>query len=166
MKTRETQPVPELLSPAGSWESLQTAIDSGADSVYFGVDQLNMRARAAKPFTAHDLKKIGSLCRQAGVNSYLALNTLVYDEELDQLKSICEAARTAEISAVIATDMAAIEIARSMHLPVHISTQANISNFEAVKFYARYADVLVLARELSLRQISDICGKIRQDNHR
>ncbi len=166
MKNRPKNTFPELLAPAGSWESLHTAIDAGADSIYFGVEQLNMRARAAKPFTVQELTQVGSVCRQAGVKSYLALNTLIYDSDLDQVRSLCEAAAVAGISAVIATDMAVIETAHSAGLPVHISTQTNVSNFETVKFFSRYADVIVLARELTLPQISEICRRISAEEIR
>jgi U32 family peptidase len=139
-----------LLSPAGSYESLHAAIKAGADAVYFGVGQLNMRARASKPFSLTDLAAIADLTRDNRVESYLALNTLLYDDDLPQMRQICDAAKEARISAVIATDIAAITYGRSLGLPVHISTQANISNIEAVKYYARYADVVVLAREPTL----------------
>jgi putative protease len=147
---------PELLAPAGSWEALNAAVQAGADAVYFGVDQLNMRARAVRPFTVPDLKKITTLCRKRGIKSVLALNTLIYDSEIEEVHRICKAASKAGISSIIATDIAAIEIARSLGLEVHISTQANVTNTQTVRFFAKYADVVVLARELSLEQIRSI----------
>lgn len=149
-----------LLSPAGSWESLNAAIHAGADAVYFGVGNLNMRARAAKPFALEDLPKIAALCRENGVASCLALNTLLYDDDLPLMRAICDAAKSAGVSAVIATDFATITYARSIGLSVHLSTQANISNLAAVQYYARYADVMVLARELTLEQIEHIIVEI------
>ncbi len=151
-----------LLSPAGSWESLSAAIRAGADAVYFGVEHLNMRARAAKPFALKDLRKIAALCRKSGVQSCLALNTILYDEDLPLMRRICDAAVSAGVSAVIASDIAAMEYAREVGLSVHISTQANISNLAAVQHYARYADVMVLARELTLEQIERIVVEIER----
>jgi len=150
----------ELLSPAGSFESLHAAISAGADAVYFGVEQLNMRSRSANKFTLDDLEHIVATCRKNNVKSYLALNTIVYDEELPMMREICNAAKNAGASAVIATDLSAISYAHSIGLPVHISTQANISNIEALSFYARFAEVVVLARELTLEQIRHIAGQI------
>jgi len=154
------------MAPAGSYESLSAAIRAGADSVYFGVDKLNMRSRAASPFHLGDLRRIARICRWCGVKSYLALNVIVYDEELDLIPEICDAAKAANIDAVIASDIAAIEYARSIGLEVHISVQANISNLAAVRFYARYADVMVLARELELEQIASIAEAIRKEKIR
>lgn len=154
------------MAPAGSYESLSAAIRAGADSVYFGVDKLNMRSRAASPFHLGDLRRIARICRWCGVKSYLALNVIVYDDELDLIPEICDAAKAANIDAVIASDIAAIEYARSIGLEVHISVQANISNLAAVRFYARYADVMVLARELELEQIASIAEAIRKEKIR
>jgi putative protease len=156
----------ELMAPAGSYESLSAAIRAGADSVYFGIDQLNMRSRAASPFHLGDLKRIARICRWCGVKSYLALNVIVYDDELDLIPAICDAAKDAQIDAVIASDIAVIEYARSIGLEVHISVQANVSNIAAVRFYARYADVIVLARELELEQINSISNAIRDEDIR
>ena len=156
----------ELMAPAGSYASLSAAIRAGADSVYFGVDKLNMRSRAASPFTLGDLKRIARICRWCGVKSYLALNVIVYDDELETLREICDAAKDARIGAVIAADISAIEYARSIGLEVHISVQANISNIAAVRFYARYADVMVLARELTMEQITAIGTAIRDEDIR
>lgn len=152
----------ELMAPAGSRAALRAAIDAGADSVYFGVGKLNMRARSAD-FGPDDLPDIATICRDAGVKSYLALNTLVYDDELDDMRALCDSAKAAGVSAVIATDIAAIEYARSIGLEVHISVQSNVANFETLKFYSRWADTVVLARELTLDQISNI-GKLVQEN--
>ncbi|MCK5675787.1 MAG: U32 family peptidase, partial [Verrucomicrobia bacterium] len=154
----------ELMAPAGSYAALSAAIRSGANSVYFGVDKLNMRSRAASPFGLGDLRRIARICRWCGVRSYLALNVIVYDDELETMREICAAAKTANISAVIASDISAIEYARSIGLEVHISVQANVSNMDAVRFYARYADVIVLARELTLEQITAIGNTIREEN--
>lgn len=152
------------MAPAGSYASLSAAIRGGADSIYFGVDQLNMRSRAASPFSLADLKRIARICRWCGVKSYLALNVIVYDDELETLREICDAAKAASVDAVIAADISAIEYARAVGLEVHISVQANISNMAAVRFYARYADVMVLARELTLEQITAIGNAIREEN--
>jgi putative protease len=155
----------ELMSPAGSEAALAAAIRAGADSVYFGVGKLNMRARSAN-LSIEDLPKVARLCRTAGVKSYLALNTIVYDGEMEEMHALCDAAKAAGVSAVIATDIATIEYARSIGLEVHISVQANVTNFQAVEFYARYADTVVLARELSLEQIAAIAQKVQEKNLR
>jgi putative protease len=154
----------ELMAPAGTYAALSAAIRAGADSVYFGVDKLNMRSRAASPFQLSDLRRIARICRWCGVKSYLALNVVVYDDELETLREICAAAKAAKIDAVIAADISAIEQARAAGLEVHISVQANISNIAAVRFYARYADVMVLARELTLEQITAM-GQAIRDEH-
>ena len=154
------------MAPAGSYESLAAAIRAGADSVYFGVDRLNMRSRAASPFTLGDLKRIARICRWCGVKSYLALNVIVYDDELETVREICDAAKAANIDAVIASDISAIEYAHSVGLEVHISVQANISNVGAVKFFSRYADVMVLARELEIGQIVAIAKAIEEQDIR
>jgi putative protease len=157
--TREKSTI-ELMAPAGSHAALTAAIGAGADSVYFGVGKLNMRARSAD-FGPGDLPGIAERCREAGVKSYLALNTIVYDDELGEMRALCDAARAAGVSAVIATDIAAIEYARSIGLEVHISVQANCANFQTLEFYSRYADTVVLARELTLEQISSIWEKVQ-----
>lgn len=149
------------MAPAGSWAALSAAIQAGADSVYFGVGKLNMRARSAD-FGPDDLPKIAATCREAGIKSYLALNTIVYDSELDEMRALCDAAKAADVSAVIATDIAAIEYARFIGLEVHISVQANVANFQTLEFYSRWADTVVLARELTLDQISDIWKKVQE----
>jgi len=153
------------MSPAGSEAALAAAIAAGADSVYFGVGKLNMRARSAGLAT-EDLPVIARRCRDAGVKSYLTLNTIVYDEDLDEMHGLCDAAKAAGVSAVIATDIATIEYARLIGLEVHISVQANVTNSQALEFYARYADTVVLARELSLEQISSIWKKVQEKNLR
>ena len=155
----------EIMAPAGSFESLMAAINAGAGSVYFGVGKLNMRARSAN-FQIDDLEKIADICRQNGVKSYLTLNTLVYDEEIVELHQICDRAKEAGVSAVIAMDISVIEYARSIGLEVHMSTQVNISNYQAVKYYSRYADVIVLAREVKLEQIKHIHTRIIEDDLR
>ncbi len=154
------------MAPAGSYESLSAAIRAGADSVYFGVDKLNMRSRAASPFHLGDLKRIARICRWCGVKSYLALNVIVCDDELEMIPEICDAAKSANVDAVIASDIAAIEYAHSIGLEVHISVQANISNIGAVRFYSRYADVMVLARELEIDQVKAIADAIQKENIR
>jgi putative protease len=156
----------ELMAPAGSYASLSAAIRGGANSVYFGVDKLNMRSRAASPFSLGDLKRIARICRWCGVKSYLALNVIVYDDELEIMREICEAAKAANVDAIIASDIAAVEYAHSIGLEVHISVQANVSNVGAVKFFARYADVMVLARELTLEQVKAISDAIHEQDIR
>lgn len=154
----------EIMSPAGSYESLEAAIKAGADSIYFGIEQLNMRARASNNFTLNDLKKIASRCNKIGIKTYLTLNTILYDHDISLMEKICDAAKKADISAVIASDVAAISYANSIGLEVHISTQANVSNLETVKFYSKFAEVVVLARELTLQQIRSICDEIKKQN--
>ncbi|MDD5699309.1 MAG: U32 family peptidase [Victivallaceae bacterium] len=153
----------EIMAPAGSFESLAAALRAGADSVYFGVGRLNMRSRATVNFRTDDLPKIVRLCRRAGVKAYLTLNIIVYDSELAEVRELCAAAKSAGVDAVIASDPAVIACAAGMNLPVHVSVQANISNVEAVRFYARFAEVLVLARELKLPQIAAITGAINRE---
>lgn len=151
------------MAPAGNFESLQAALDNGADSVYFGVEQLNMRARASINFTMDDLPEIVKRCEAKGVRSYLTLNTIVYDHDLSLIKNLLSAAKSAGISAVIASDQAVISSARSMGLNVHISTQLNITNIETVKFYSLFAETMVLSRELSLRQVKKITEEIQKE---
>lgn len=155
----------ELMSPAGSEAALAAAIRAGADSVYFGVGKLNMRARSAN-LSVEDLPKIARRCRACGVKSYLTINTIVYDDEIEEMHALCDTAKAAGVSAVIATDIATIEYARSIGLEVHISVQANVTNFQTLEFYARYADTVVLARELSLEQISNIWKKAQEKDLR
>jgi len=153
----------ELMAPAGNFESLQAALDNGADSVYFGVEQLNMRARASINFTLDDLAEISLRCKAKNVRTYLTLNTIVYDHDLTIVKTLIKKAKEADISAVIAMDQAVIAIARQEGLEVHISTQINITNIETLKFYAMFADTIVLSRELSLRQVKKITEQIEKD---
>lgn len=152
----------ELMAPAGNFESLRAAIVNGADSVYFGVEQLNMRARASINFTIDDLPAISNLCKEKGVRTYLTLNTIIYDHDLSIIKTLLDAALAAKITAVIAMDQAVIAYARQIGMEVHISTQINITNIETVKFYALFADTMVLSRELSLRQVKKICTEIQR----
>lgn len=154
------------MAPVGSMESLAAALKAGADAVYFGVEGLNMRSRSSANFTLDDLDDIVSLCREAGVKTYLTVNTIIYDDEMEKLDAVLGRARQAGVSAVIVSDLVAILRAREMGIEVHISTQANISNYEAVKFYARYADVMVLARELDMEKVSRISECIRRDDLR
>lgn len=152
----------QLTTPANSYESLQAAIKGGADSIYFGVGHMHMRARAANHFSLSDLETISTICHKNHIPCYLTLNTLVYDNEISLIKKICRCAQNASISAVIATDLATMIIAQEEGLNVHISTQANISNIEAVRFLSQYGSVMVLARELTLEQITHICSQIEQ----
>lgn len=151
------------MCPAGDMKSLKAAIKAGADSVYFGVGNLNMRSRAAK-FEFEDLKKVAKICKKNNVKSYLTLNTVMYDEDIESMKKTCNIAKESGISAIIASDISVITYANSIDLEVHMSTQANISNYDAVEFYSQYADVIVLARELSLNQIKNIIKKIKKNN--
>ena len=146
----------EIMAPVGSRESLYAAFQAGADAVYFGVGKLNMRAHSANAFTIEDLREIAELCREKGVKSYLTVNTIVYDEELDEMRRIVDAAKAAGISAIIASDSAVLGYAKKAGVEVHLSTQMNISNTEALRFYSTYADVAVLARELNLKQVKRI----------
>lgn len=153
---------PEIMAPAGNWAALTAAAQAGAGSVYFGVGKLNMRAHAAHNFTRDDLQDVAAFCQKHGMRSYLTVNTIFYDQDLEELKVLLQAARRAGISAVIASDMAAILEARSRGIEVHISTQLNVSNIEALAFYAQYAEVVVLARELTLDQIKAIAGEVKE----
>ena len=153
----------ELMAPAGNFESLQAALDNGADSVYFGVEQLNMRARASINFTLDDLQEISRRCKEKDVRTYLTLNTIIYDHDLSIVKTLIKKAKEADITAVIAMDQAVIVSAREAGMEVHISTQINITNVETVKFYAIFADTMVLSRELSLSQVKKITKQIEKD---
>ena len=153
----------ELMAPAGNFESLQAALDNGADSVYFGVDQLNMRARDSINFTMDDLPEISRRCKKFKVRSYLTLNTIIYDHDLSLIKNLLTKAKEADITAVIASDQAVIASARSIGMSVHISTQLNITNIETVKFYSLFADTMVMSRELSLRQVKKISDQIEKE---
>ncbi|MBR6338891.1 MAG: U32 family peptidase [Alloprevotella sp.] len=154
----------EIMAPVGSRESLAAALQAGADSIYFGVEALNMRAHSASRFTIDDLTEIVATCREAGVKAYLTVNTIIYGEELPLMRRICDAAHAAGISAVIASDVAVLSYCRSIGQEVHLSTQLNISNIEALRFYAQFADVVVLARELNLEQVADIYQQIQEQH--
>ncbi|CAM3814247.1 peptidase U32 family protein [Flavobacterium branchiophilum] len=153
----------ELMAPAGNFESLQAAIDNGADSVYFGVEQLNMRARATVNFTMDDLEEVATRCATKNIRTYLTLNTIIYDHDLSIVKTLLNKAKEAQITAVIASDQAVIAMARSIGMEVHISTQLNITNIETIKFYSLFADTMVLSRELSLRQVKNITDQIAKE---
>ncbi len=152
------------MSPVGSMESLMAAIQGGAGSVYFGIGRLNMRSRSSKNFTIDDLKEITQICREHGVRTYITLNTVIYDEELEEMKKVVEAAKKCGVSAIIASDHAVIAYARSAGMEVHMSTQTNITNIEAVRFYSAFADVMVTARELSLDKVKAITAAIEKEN--
>ncbi len=154
----------ELMAPAGSYESLMAAIQAGAKAVYFGVGALNMRSRSAANFTYDDLQQIADICREHQVNSYLTVNTIVYNDEIQKCHDLLDAAKKAQVTAIIASDMAVIQYARQIGLEIHLSTQCNVTNVEAVRYYAQFADVVVLGRECNLRQVADICQTI-QDEH-
>lgn len=152
----------ELLSPAGTFDCIKAAINSGANAIYFGVEQLNMRTRSAGTFTLHDIKAIRQLCTQNNVKAYITLNTVMYEHDMQLLKSILQEVKAQKIDAVIAADFSVISLCQQMQIPLHISTQANVSNIESVQFFATYADVIVLARELTLKQVADICKHIQR----
>jgi len=156
----------EIMAPAGSWESLSAAIKAGADSVYFGIEKLNMRSKSSSNFTTEDLRKIVAICNENKVKSYLTVNTILYDNDLTLMREIIDVAKESEVSAIIAADVAALMYANSIGVEVHLSTQLNISNVEALKFYAQFADVVVLARELNMEQVSEINQAIIEQNIR
>ena len=156
----------EIMAPARSRESLAAAIQAGADSVYFGVEQLNMRSHSANHFTIDDLREIAATCSAHGIKSYLTVNTIIYGEDMDTMHSIIRAAREAGISAVIASDVAVMTYCNDNDVEVHLSTQLNISNIEALRFYARFADVVVLARELNMDQVAEIHRQIVEQDIR
>jgi putative protease len=154
----------EIMAPVGSWESLSAAIQAGADSVYFGIDKLNMRSQSTVNFTMEDFDKIVGICGGAQVKTYLTLNTVMYDEDIVLMKRLIDAAKQHRVTAIIASDQAAINYASSIGVEVHISTQVNVSNVEAVKFYSKFADVIVLARELTMGQVAQISKAIELEN--
>ena len=156
----------EIMAPVGCYESLHAAINAGADAIYFGVEGLNMRARSSVNFTLDDLHNIASICQEHGVKSYLTVNTIIFDNDIATCHAIIDAVKQAGISAIIAADIAAITYARSIGVEVHISTQVNITNIEAVKFYAQFADVVVLARETNMEQVRAIYDAIREQDIR
>ena len=154
----------EIMAPVGSRESLAAALAAGTDAIYFGIGGLNMRSRSSANFTADDMEEIAAACAAQGVKTYLTVNTVIYDSDTGMMRSIIDRAHAAGISAIIASDMAAILYARSIGQEVHISTQVNVSNTEAVRFYSQWADVMVLARELNLDQVAAISRAIREEN--
>lgn len=154
----------EIMAPAGSWESLQAAINAGADSVYFGIEKLNMRSRSSSNFTTEDLHRIVALCQEHDVKTYLTINTIIYDEDIALMREIVDNAREAGVSAIIAADVAVMQYAVSQGVEMHLSTQLNISNVEALRFYAQFADVVVLARELNMDQVAAIHRRIVEEN--
>lgn len=156
----------EIMAPVGSYESLYAALQGGADSVYFGVEGLNMRARSSANFTLEDLKNIVTICTERGVKTYLTVNTIIYNNELGKMHSVVDAAAEAGVTAVIASDLSAILYAHAVGVEVHISTQCNVTNYEVVKFYSQYADVIVLAREVALDQVLEIHRQIIENDLR
>lgn len=156
----------EIMAPVGSWESLTAAAQGGADAIYFGIEGLNMRSKSSVNFSLDDLNTIAAWCHERHMKSYLTVNTIIYDDDIDYMHKIVDAARKAGITAIIACDMATIVYARQVGVEVHISTQVNVSNSEAVRFYSQWADVMVLARELNLDQVKKIHDTIERDNVR
>lgn len=154
----------EIMSPVGSYESLMAAIQAGADSVYFGVENLNMRSRSSHNFSLDDLKEIVRRAKGANVKTYLTVNVIVFDEEFSKIEQIIQTAKDAGISAIIASDMAVIQLCHDIDMEVHISTQVNITNYESVKFYSHFADVMVMAREMNLGRVCEISKKIKENN--
>ena len=154
----------EIMAPVGSRESLAAAIQAGADSIYFGIEKLNMRAHSASVFTIDDLRDIARECEEHGIKSYLTVNTIIYDEDIPLMHDIIDAAKEAGISAIIASDVAVMQYCRKVGQEVHLSTQLNISNIEALKFYAQFADVVVLARELNMDQVAEIYREVKAEN--
>lgn len=152
----------DLMAPVGSYESLMAAIQAGSNSIYFGIEQLNMRARSSNNFTFDDLRNIVSICEEHNVKTYLTVNTIIYDEEMEKMHKVVDAAAENHVTAIIASDIAVMQYARSKGVVVHASTQLNISNIEAVAFFAQFCDVMVTARELSLEQVKYITEQIRQ----
>lgn len=152
----------EIMAPVGSYESLMAAIQAGAGSVYFGIGALNMRSKSSKNFTLNDLQQIATICEAHQVRSYVTINTVIFDEELEEMKRLVDAVKANRITAVIASDQAVIQYARQQEVMVHMSTQTNITNIEAIRYYAQFADVMVTARELNLNQVKAITEKIRQ----
>lgn len=153
----------EIMAPVGSWESLAAALNAGADSVYFGIEKLNMRSHSSSNFTGDDLREIVARCNEKGVKTYLTVNTVLYDNDLEHMRQIVDVAKDAGVSAIIAADVAAMQYACSQGVEVHLSTQLNIANVEALKFYAQFADVVVLARELNLDQVKHIYDAIQTE---
>lgn len=151
------------MAPAGSWESLAAAINAGADSVYFGIGKLNMRSNSSSNFSNDDLRKIVTICKENNVKSYLTVNTIIYDNDITTMKEIIDTAKEVEVTAIIASDVSALMYANSIGVNVHLSTQLNITNVESLKFYAQFADVVVLARELNMDQVKEIYEAIEKE---
>jgi U32 family peptidase len=158
MKRKEA----ELLAPAGSFDSLQAAINTGADSIYFGVEQLNMRTCSSNSFSIADIKEVSAICKANGLKAYITLNTVMYEHDIQLLKTILKEVKKQGIDAVIASDFSVFEYCKDLGIPLHISTQANVSNIESVQFFSKFADVIVLARELTLKQVEHITKEIKQ----
>lgn len=156
----------EVLSPAGSFESMQAAINAGADAIYFGVEQLNMRTRSSNSFEISDLAEIKKICQANGIKCYITLNTVMYEHDMQLLFSILQEVKKQGIDAVIAADFAVIQYCQQLKIPLHVSTQANVSNIESVQFFAQFADVVVLAREMTLKQVEHISKEIKRRNIR
>lgn len=154
------------MAPVGCWESLHAAINAGANAVYFGIENLNMRSHSSVNFTTEDLHKIVAICKEHGVKSYLTVNTIIYEDDLEMMRTIVDNAAEAGVSAIIACDVAVMQYAVSKGVEVHLSVQLNISNAESLKFYAQYADVVVLARELNMDQVASIYRKIQEEDIR
>ena len=154
------------MAPVGSYEALSAAIQAGAGSVYFGIGRLNMRSKSAKNFTLDDLNKIATICNEHNVKSYVTINTVVFDEELDEMRQLVDAVKANGISAIIASDQSVIQYARQIGVEVHMSTQCNITNIEAIKYYSQFADVMVTAREVNVNQVKTITRKIEEQNIR
>lgn len=154
----------EIMAPVGSRESLAAAIQAGADSIYFGIEKLNMRAHSASTFTIDDLREIAATCNEHGIKTYLTVNTIIYNEDIPLMHEIVDAAKEAGISAVIASDVAVMTYCNKVGQEVHLSTQLNISNVEALKFYAQFADVVVLARELNMSQVAEVHRLAEEQN--
>lgn len=153
----------EVMAPAGSWEAMMAAIKAGADSVYFGVEQLNMRARQTNNFLVDDLPEVARVCSEAGVKSYITMNTIIYDHDISLMRRIIDKAKEAGITAVIASDLAVMNYCRKKGMEVHISTQSNVTNLETVELFSDYADVIVMARELTLKQVGDMVKAIKKN---
>ena len=153
----------EIMAPVGSFESLMAAINAGANSIYFGIEQLNMRAKSSNNFTVDDLKEIVKICKENNIKSYLTVNTIIYDHDLILMRRVVDAAKNNDVTAIIASDLAVIQYANSIGVEIHASTQLNVSNIEALKFYSKFCDVVVTARELSLKQVAAITKQIEQE---
>ena len=156
----------EIMAPVGSYEALAAAIQAGAGSVYFGIGKLNMRSRSAKNFTLDDLRQLAETCNENGVKSYVTVNTIIYDEEMEEMHQLLDAIKANGISAIIASDQSVIQYARQIGVEVHMSTQCNITNLEAVRYYSQFADVMVTARELNIDQVRHITEEIERQQIR